>query len=281
MTKSEKTLLGINEEDIVIIANVAARIAAKLQKRKNTYTPKEFSKKILTLLKHKKNIVANFIIYDFNNLNPGTMYSPAEFKDRITKSMQSDILYDNADMITTLGEEFRLNNDYTNSKDISKALKALEKEIGLINIPGKENIKKIKGKQKIEFLGKPSLYKLPTHSESLKRVMSNPKAVELIFRSLIAMGYLPHLTFVCEATFYAIRDQNGEEMVYQLAKMASKQVDNPDEKVDKSSWEWYRNELLSKSDDQLKMLAGKVAEFVTENPALRQLILLLALSQSS
>ena len=63
--------------------------------------------------------------------------------------------------------------------------------------------------------------------------------------------------------------------------MASKQVDNPDEIVDKSTWDWYRNELLSKSDDQLKMLAGKVAEFVTENPALRQFILLLALSQSS
>ena len=74
---------------------------------------------------------------------------------------------------------------------------------------------------------------------------------------------------------------DGEEIVYQLAKMVSKQVDNPDEIVDKSTWDRYRNELLSKSDDQLKLLAGKVAEFVTENPALRQFILLLALSQSS
>jgi hypothetical protein len=279
VTKSEKTLPGINEEDIVIIANVAARIAAKLQKRKNTYTPKEFSKKILMLLKHKKNIVANFIIYDFNNLNPGTLYGPAEFKDRITKSMQSDILYDDADMIATVEDEFK--DDYISSNDISKALKALEKEIGLVNVPGKENIKKIKGKQKIEFLGKPSLYKLPPQVESLKRVISKPKVVELIFKSLITMGYLPHLAFVCEATFYAIRDRNGEVMIYQLAKMASKQIDNSDVMVDQSCWEWYRNELLSKSDDQLKMLAGKVAEFVTENPALRQFILLLALSQSS
>jgi hypothetical protein len=281
MTKSENILPEINEEDIITIVNLASRIAAKLKKRKEIYNPKEYAKKIQTLLKHKKNIIANFIIYDFNNLDPGTLYSPADFKDKITKNMQSDIHYGNVDVTATIGDEFKSINDYTNSNDISKALKALEKEIGLINIPGKENIKEIKGKQKIEFLGKPSLYKLPPHSESLKRAMSKPKAIELIFKSLIDMGYLPHLTFVCEATFYAIRDPNNEEIMYNLAKMASKQIDKPDEKIDRSRFEELSNTLLFKSDYELKMLAGEVAKYVSEDPDLRQFILFLVLSQSS
>jgi hypothetical protein len=78
-----------------------------------------------------------------------------------------------------------------------------------------------------------------------------------------------------------MRDQNNEEIVYNLVKVANKQIDKPDEKVDRSSWEELMNKLLFTTDDQLKLLASKVAEYVTENPALRQFILLLALYQSS
>jgi hypothetical protein len=279
MTKTEKTLPDeLNEEDIIIIVNATARIAAKLQKINDTYSdPKEYAaKKMLKTIEHKKNIAASFIINDLIPQDPGKLYSPAEFKDKITKSMQPDELYDNTDMTATVEDEFK--DDYISSNDISKALKALEKEIGLINIPGKENIKKIKGKQKIEFLGKPSFYKLSPAHESLKRLMSKPKAIELIFRSLISMDLFPHLKFFCEASFYAIMDQNKKGMFCDFFNLASKQIDKPEAKVDKLNWEGVINSWLSMPNDHLKFVASKVAEYLIIDPVLRQFILLLALS---
>jgi hypothetical protein len=156
----------------------------------------------------------------------------------------------------------------------------LEKEIGLINVKGKEKIRNIRGKQKIEFLGNPSLYKLPPDSMSLKRVLSKPKAFELIFKTLIKMGLLSHLKFILEASFYAVRDQDKKERVYDLTKMAGKQIDKPDAKVEKSGWESYRNFLLSVPEDQLKIIADKLAEYTVQDPTLYRFILLLVLYKS-
>jgi hypothetical protein len=278
VTKSDNNLPDeINDEDIISIANVAARIAAKFQKINNTYSdPKEYAKKMLKTMEHKKNIAASFIINDLIRQDPGKLYVPAEFKNKITKSMQSDGLYDTTDMTAAIEEEFK--DEYISSNDISKALKALEKEIGLNNTKGKDKVKKIRGKQKIEYLGKPSFYKLSPVYESLKRLESKPKAIELIFRSLISMGFFPHLKFFCEAVFYAITDQNKKEMIYDCFKVASKPLDKPEAKVDKPNWELFINELRSMSNDQVKTAAGKIAEYLTIDPVLRQFILLLALS---
>lgn len=279
MIKSGKTPLQRSDDDVITISYIAARIAVKLQKIKKTYrTPKKYTEKGLKLLEHKKNIAASFIIFDFDNMDPERLYKPSEIKNDIIKYMQSDMLHDTNDLVAALGDKSK--GDYVTSKDISKALKILEKEIGLINIKGKEKIKNIRGKQKIEFLGNPSLYKLPPDSMSLKRVLSEPKTFELIFITLIKMGLLSHLKFILEASFYAIRDQNKKQRVYDLAKVASKQIHKPKVKVEKSRWESYRTFLMSVPEDQLKIIAGKFAEYTSQYPTLYCFILLLALYES-
>jgi hypothetical protein len=223
-----------------------------------------------------------FIMLNFDNMDANRLYKPSEIKSDINKYMQTDIPDDTTDIAATaLAKKSKAgSSEYVTSKDISKAFKTLENDIKLTKIKGKEKVKSIKGKQKIEFLGKPYFYKLPPKSESLKRIMSNPKAVELVFKSLTELGLLPHLQFVYEASFYAVRDNVRKEKMYDLAKIAIKGIDKPDAKIDKSSWESYRDYLLSFSEDQLKIIANKLAESTAQYPALYRFILLIALSKS-
>jgi hypothetical protein len=122
------------------------------------------------------------------------------------------ILETHSDILAASIDESKTKNEYISSNDIKKALKALEKEIGLINIPGKEKVKKIRGTQKIEFLGRPSRWQFPASSGELKKLMSKPKAVELIIKSLINMGLLPHLEFIWEASLYGVREQSRKKL---------------------------------------------------------------------
>jgi hypothetical protein len=102
--------------------------------------------------------------------------------------VQVNTPYDKVDILTALQGSKTLSS-CVNSNDITKALKALKKEIGLINLTGKKEIRKAKGTQKVKFLGSPSLWRFPPNSKGMKKIMSSPKAIELIFRSLINMDY--------------------------------------------------------------------------------------------
>ena len=102
-------------------------------------------------LEHKKNLGQAFIIFSFNNTDQKKLYSPSYFKNEIEKYMRNNTLNDPSDILAVTTDESKTQNEYISSNEISKALKTLEKEIGLINIPGKDKIKKIRGKQKIDF----------------------------------------------------------------------------------------------------------------------------------
>ena len=54
------------------------------------------------------------------------------------------------------------------------------------------------------------------------KLMSKPKAVEVIIKSLVSMGLLPHLEFIWEASFYFVREQVRKKSVYELAKITEK-----------------------------------------------------------
>ncbi|HJY14830.1 MAG TPA: hypothetical protein VJ225_02290 [Nitrososphaeraceae archaeon] len=221
-------------------------------------------------------------MFNFDNMDANRLYKPSEIKSEINKYMQTDIPYDITDLAATaLAKNSKADSsEYVTSKDISKAFKTLENDILLTKIKGKEEVKSIKGKQKIEFLGKPYFYKLPPKSESLKRIISNPKVVELIFKALTELSLLPHLQFVYEASFYAVRDNVRKEKMYNLSKIAIKGIGKSDAKIDKSSWESYRDLLLPFSEGQLEIIAKKLAESTAQYPALYYFILLIALSKS-
>ena len=207
MAKTDKTPHGFDDEELSVLLTTMARIATKLQNIKKAYRdPKDYAARIMKDLEHKKNLGQAFIIFSFNNTDQKKLYSPSYFKNEIEKYMRNNTLNDPSDILAATTDESKTQNEYISSNEISKALKTLEKEIGLINIPGKDKIKKIRGKQKIDFLGRPSRWQFPS-SEELMKLMSKPKAVEVIIKSLVSMGLLPHLEFIWEASFYFVREQ--------------------------------------------------------------------------
>jgi hypothetical protein len=279
MPKTEKTTRGFDEEEISVMLVTVARISAKLQNIKNVYSdPKDFAAKIMKGLKHRSNLAQVFFIYSFNDMNQQKLYSPAYFKNEISVHMRTNTLNDRSDILTASTDKSKTDTEYISSNDISKALKTLEKEIGLINISGKEKIKKKRGKQKVEFSGgRPSMWQLPPSSEGLKKLMSKPAAVELMVKSLFNNGLLPHLEFILEASFYVAREQARKRSVYEFAKISEKSVDHLGIKIDQQIWESHHNLMLSIPEDQLGVLAHRLSRLSINRPEACHFILLLAL----
>jgi hypothetical protein len=276
--KTEKTTRGFDDEEISAMLVTVARIAAKLQNIKNTYSePKDFAAKIMKDLKHRRNLAKVFFTYSFNDMDQQKLYSPAYFKNEISVHMRTNTANDQSDILAASTDKSKTDTEYISSDDISKALKALEKEIGLISISGKEKIKKARGKQKVEFSGgRPSMWQLPSSSVGLKKLMSNPAAVEFMVKSLFN-GLLPHLEFIWEASFYVVREQDRKRSVYELAKISEMSVDHLGIKIDQQNWEPYPNLLLSIPEDQLGVLAHRLSRLSINHPEVFRFILLLAL----
>jgi hypothetical protein len=131
---------------------------------------------------------------------------------------------------------------------LRKALKILESEIGFKKAKSKEKAKKIKGNQKIEFIGRPNL---PSIANDIKRIMSNPEAVAITFRSLEKLGLQYHLKFLLKASFYAVRDSDFRKL-YSYSKVAIDQIPNFGVTLDQPSWESYRKILTTALTTKLK-----------------------------
>lgn len=280
MDKTGNSPHELNENDVETISYIVAKINSKLcQITKDYPSSKKYAEHFLKLSEHKKNMASVFIISNFNKMQTSKLYKPSEIKGEINRDMQPGISDDISDLAGALTSRSEVGEDeYVTTKDVSRALKMLENDLGLIKITTKQSVKNIKGKQKIEFSGRPSFYMLPPNLEDIKRIIARPKAIELVFNSLIKLGTLPHLQFVCEASFYALRECIVKEQQYDLARLASKLVQ--DAETDKSGWDSYRNLLLSLSEEQLKILANGVTQSMTRFPSVFRNIMLIALSKN-
>jgi hypothetical protein len=277
--KSGNTTLELSEADIVAISYITAKVARRLRKIKRTYqSSKIFAQNVRNQLENKKYMAAIFFMYNFNNMDSNIFYKPSEIKAEINKYMQTNTTDDTTDIISA----GNCDNQYVTSKDISKALKTLENEIGLRKEITKIGVKRSKGKQKIRFLGKPYFYKLPLGSERLKKIMSNPVAVQIVFKSLIELGLLDHLQFLLEGYFYVLRDADKGEQVYDLARIGLKIAERTDTdiRVDKPGFESFTTFVRSLSEEQVKIIASKIAEVLGQYPDLFRGMLLFALSKN-
>ena len=216
----EIVLLSLNENDTETISYIVAELYSKLcQIRKDYASSKNYAEDIIRLFEHKKNIIGVFIISNFSRYAaPDKKYKTSEIKDEINRDMQSGTSDNISDLAgaLTFGSEAD-ENEYATSKDMNRALKMLEKDFGLIRKTTKKDVKAIKGNQKIEFSGRPSFQYGTPELENVKRIIAQPKAIELIFNSLVKVRIIPHLQFVCEATFYAFREYIIKEQHYDLA----------------------------------------------------------------
>jgi hypothetical protein len=175
-----------------------------------------------------------------------------------------------------------------NSKDMYKAIKALEKEIGVTHIKDKKRLKEIvKGKCRIHFeSGRPSYFMFPAELISLQKLMRNPEAILIVIGSLEQLNLRRHLEFLCEVPFYLIGDQNDahSQGFYKINDLTRKKIINDKDRADSTipviptaEWESTRRIAQSLSESELKCDAKKTYELVTQNPQLAKGILLLAL----
>jgi hypothetical protein len=272
--------LELNENDMETFSYIVAKLYLKLcQIRKDYTSSKKYAEEVIRMFGHKKNIISAFMISNFSNLQPDKLYKTSETRDEINRDMQSGISDDISDLAGALTSRSEADeNEYATSKDMNRALKMLEKDFGLILKTTKKDVKAIKGNQKIELSGRPSFYMLPPNFESIKRIIAQPNVIELVFNSLIKLGVLPSLQFVCEAAFYAFREYIVKEQQYDLAsaRIANKLVPDANDSI---GWDFYRNLLLSLPEEQLKALANGLAQSMFQYPSVFRNIMLIALEK--
>ena len=205
-----KTPIELDDQDIVNILCIAAKVADQLKKIKlNKQKPRDLALTLSKPIGYKKTIPAVSVIYSFNDPELDRPYSSGEFQKKIKRQVKTDVSNDTSDLLSDSYQQ-EYNGYKISSKDMNKAIEALEKEIGLIHITSKKGVKEIvRGKYTIQFgEGRPSYFMLPPDSVSLKKIMHRPKAFELIIKSLKTMGLLDNLEFLWETYLYLLSDLN-------------------------------------------------------------------------
>jgi len=288
LAKVGKTPIELDEDMKVTIACTVARIDRRLQKlRLDTQTPREYAKRISKQLEYRKTIPAASVALSFNNLDLERPHSFAESRESIRSEVDTDTSVDTSDLLLDSYQEdtkeFRIS-----SKDMYKAIKALEKEIGITHIKDKKKLKEIvKGRCRIHFeTGRPSYFMFPAELISLQKLMNNPEAILSVIKSLKQLNLRRHLEYICEVSFHLMRDQNKAHFqgYYQMTDMVREQIINDKDRGDSTiptipiaEWDSTARRAQQLSEDELKHAAKKTYELLTQNAQLAKSILLLAL----
>ena len=279
--------MKLNEEEIEIAACTVTKVAAQLNKIKlNKQRAREYGLNLGKSIAYKKTIPALSIVYGLNNLESKRPYNSAEFQKEINRELNIDALSDSTDL---LSDSYQETIKYiVSSKDMNKAIKALEREIGLIHIMSKKTAKEIvKGKYVIRLDGRPSFFMLPSNSDSLKKIMYNPEAIRVVFNSLKRMGLIDHLEFLYEAYLYLLRDHDRKytDSIRDITNLSRKFVTNDPSDMTSSTLQDVSNPELESAvqflrlldEDQIKLIAKKIIELIQQEPQFARVILLFAL----
>jgi hypothetical protein len=288
LSKVGKTSVEFDKDMLATIICTVVKIDRRLQKIKlDRDTPKDFAQKISKQLNYKKTIPEAYVALSFNNLDLERPHSLTEFQKAIKSEVNTNMAIDSSDLLLDSYQE-EPNGIRISSKEMYKAIKALEKEIGVTHIKDKKKLKEIvKGKCRIHFESeRPSYFIFPPELVSLQKLMRNPDAILTVIRSLEQSNLRRHLEFLCEVPFYLIGDQNDvhSQGFYKINDLTRKMIINDKDRADstiptipRAEWESTRRIAQSLSENELKHYAKKNYELVTQNPQLAKGILLLAL----
>jgi hypothetical protein len=268
----------IQEDMITLQQIIVARAYLTLRQIRKYNSPREYAKNVLQQLQYRKTVPALFVVYDHKNVDTSYLYTPGEIRKRVIDEINSNISIDSDD-VTTSSDLADDGDFYLSSKDMNKAIRLLEKEIGLINLKGKKVIKKnIVSKQKLELKGRPSVYKMPDIFAFLNKVCSDEHATRQVIKTLVSMGMLAALAFILEASFYAIKDVVNDgnakriDKLFKAATMLSTQT-----KVDMDIFRLHKEYIRSLDESKLGLLATNIANEWLNHPELYGYILISSL----
>jgi len=262
---------------------------AKIYHFVKTYdNPRKHADEILKLSKRKskKNFLFSDIILRTIKMNPEEVHFPKDQKERFAKRISYNVK-DVTDAISGLAKE---SPAYLKPWEVREVNRELVGAGIFNNIRGKKTIKQVtpqafprlrKGQpyEKSKREGYHSAYKITEDLAVLNKIISNPKARELIHKRLKGFEAVKEFfIFKGLAVMYALG--RGDERMFQLATIGSQAILDSnadaqlalrktgldDQQIQHSTWEPIRSYLLSLSEENLEQLVKEMVEYLLENP---------------
>lgn len=280
MIRSEDNPSSLSEQDYTILAYIIAVIYSYFErfKGKNSRNPQKFFDQLMNVSKNEK-MGLHILLDILGESNPDKLFEPKEFRTRI-KDYQQNLMFDNDDRVITALEDEMNNHRFVRRQDIGRALRSLEKEFDLVAIRGKKEIKKLRDiREKMKFLGKPSVERLGTRSIHIKRVLHNEMALQFISKALKNLGIVEPLSLLFEGSLISVsKDKEGRS--YELIKIMDFHFGNSEQRVNRPDWERYK-EVVDNNIQYVKPVSKRMAEVLVERPLFIPILLSIAFQKKS
>jgi hypothetical protein len=205
-----------------------------------------------------------FLVNNLANFSPGYWYKPVELKSRFENHMK----FKSNENMNLIDEDDLNNSNSINSKDVTIALKQLEKKIAFKNITKTDKMKSVR--RHLKFDGYPSVWDFPSTVNLIKSIIGKRMTLKLIYMSLLKSGLLYNywrckfLTILGCLQEVKVEEVDATEQIFQNLFASV-----PESIKDKLSPDVYiqrvialRNEIMKLSDDDLIKIAGKFAGYI-------------------
>ena len=147
----------------------------------------------------------------------------------------------------------------------------------LVPIRGKKEIKKIIGaREKMKFLGNPSVESLGPSAIQIKKILHNEMALQFISK-VLKDRIIESLSRLCEGALITI-SENKEGKSYELIRMMDFHLSIPEQRVNRPGRERDRK-TMEVIIQNIKLFSKRMAEALVESPLFIPIILSIALQK--
>lgn len=290
MAKTSKTHTELTEEEKEVINQIITVCVAKIFYLVTTFNdPKDYVKEIQKFSRSRKNFYLFTFLSKVKNMTSNQFFFPQDVRN-ISYSIK-EITNDTLKLVED-------STTYLKPWEVQEALQYLVDEGLLLNIKDKKKIKKVapqlfprlpkgRGFKNEKREGYYSVYRITDDIATLNQIMSNPKALEIIYTKLKDYGVLDKFYyFMCSALMHVLMEE--KEKVLKLATIASQAVlENSKEakallskssldteEISYSTWKKMPNYLCSLKEAELEKLVRDMVTYQLEHPIDHSYILL-------
>jgi hypothetical protein len=281
MSEAAKNIYKLSEKEQEILNDIITVCVAKIYHFVMTYNgnPKEYVREVLNLSKTDKALSVAYFIFNAKNMSSDQTFSPKGLNKKLAK----EILYDPKEATEAILSSVEESKIYLKSYDMSEVLQELVDEGLFLNIRGKKKIRKLapealpKRSKGGEYKdSKPegyySFYRITDDLETLKKVISNPEAIALVYNKLKKHGVLQkYYEFIVLAFIYTLIE--GDERFYQFATIAV-QANLDNKRIHPSEWREIKQYIVALKEEELQDLAKQMVAYQLENPVDHNYLLL-------
>ena len=287
MPKKTENHSHLTDDEKQIINEIITICVAKIYHFVEIFNdPKKYANRFLKFSKSKINFFLTYFVLGVMNMTIAQSFFPNVENKKLVKEIPYSIK-DIADAALDLAKE---SSTYLRSWEMTEALQRLVDEGMLLNIRGKDKIKKqvpsalprmrkgegYKGSKREGYY---SVYKITHDLATLNKVISNPQAIQVIHNQLKDYGVLEKFYyFMGLATLHAL--MKGNEDMFQLATVGAQatlnnnieaqnalsEVGLDNKQIHAELWEPIKSNLRSLKEEELENLVREMVEYALNNP---------------